>query len=191
MNEPYGIKVSKFLIDKGRRIFKYYSIRPMTLYMINHMKRNPLTGVEIGVLRGHNSYNILKNLPIKLMYLVDSYKQYENYRIYANPTRDEAKAHRLLKEFEDRIIWLKGLSERVAKDIPNGLDFVYIDGNHDYGYVKKDIELYWPKVRVGGILGGHDFRPDERGVVKAVLEWAKRDNLKMHGKHDDWWVVKE
>jgi hypothetical protein len=34
---------------------------------------------------------------------------------------------------------------------------VYIDGLHDYGSVKQDIAAWWPKVKVGGFIGGHDY----------------------------------
>lgn len=37
------------------------------------------------------------------------------------------------------------------------LDFVYIDGNHDPTYFREDLRVWWPKVRNGGILAGHDF----------------------------------
>jgi len=47
-------------------------------------------------------------------------------------------------------------------------DFVYIDGAHDYQSVKKDIELYLPKLRKGCWIGGHDYMVDGYGVTKAV-----------------------
>jgi hypothetical protein len=37
------------------------------------------------------------------------------------------------------------------------LDFVYIDANHAYDFVKQDIELWYPKVKKGGYLWGHDY----------------------------------
>ena len=51
-----------------------------------------------------------------------------------------------------------GYSIDVAKTVEDGsLDFVYIDGLHDYGSVKRDIGAWWPKVKVGGFIGGHDY----------------------------------
>ena len=38
----------------------------------------------------------------------------------------------------------------------NSLDFVFIDACHDYEAVKKDIEAWYPKVKGGGIISGHD-----------------------------------
>lgn len=45
-----------------------------------------------------------------------------------------------------------------ASQIENeSLDFVFIDGNHKYQYVKQDINAWFPKVRQGGIIAGHDY----------------------------------
>lgn len=36
-------------------------------------------------------------------------------------------------------------------------DFIYLDGAHDYDTVRCELPLYWEKVKVGGILAGHDY----------------------------------
>lgn len=48
------------------------------------------------------------------------------------------------------------------------LDFVYIDGSHDYESVKEDILAWIPKVKIGGVIAGHDY--DHAGVKQAVDE---------------------
>jgi hypothetical protein len=56
----------------------------------------------------------------------------------------------------------------------NSLDFVYIDTAHEYDHVAKEILAWYPKVKVGGYLAGHDiYFP---GVNQAVGEYAKRCN---------------
>jgi hypothetical protein len=51
------------------------------------------------------------------------------------------------------------------------LDFVFIDAAHDYDNVKKDIIAWKPKVKLGGILAGHDYNKDNSpGLVRAVNE---------------------
>ena len=37
------------------------------------------------------------------------------------------------------------------------LDFVFIDASHEYEDVKKDIQIWLPKIKKGGILAGHDY----------------------------------
>ena len=37
------------------------------------------------------------------------------------------------------------------------LDFVYIDANHAYDFVKEDLEMWWPKIKKGGYICGHDY----------------------------------
>ena len=51
----------------------------------------------------------------------------------------------------------------------NSLDFVFIDASHEYEDVKEDILAWLPKVKVGGILAGHDYDNFE-GVNRAVDE---------------------
>ena len=120
------------------------------LELLRHKKE--LVGVEIGVERGGNALNLLQTLDIKTLYLVDPfcfiYDSVGNLveeRGGANAIEEEAR--RLLAPFSNKIVWVKGYSTEVLDRIPNDLDFVYIDGNHAYEYVKRDIECYYPKVK--------------------------------------------
>ena len=54
----------------------------------------------------------------------------------------------------------------------NSLDFVFIDAAHDYEYVKKDINAWFPKVKKGGVIAGHDYTWCA-DVQKAVNEFFK------------------
>ena len=128
----------------------------------------PLMGVEIGVAEGIHAESILKTLNIQKLYLIDPYKSFLHYstkqvmQLFLNATRR-------LNPYRNKIVWIKKRSEEAVDDVPNGLDFVYIDGNHDFEYVKKDIELYYPKIRDEGVLGGHDFSMDLEGWSKQLL----------------------
>ena len=160
-----------------------------------------LVGVEIGVERGGNALNILQNLDIKTLYLVDPFcfvYDSEGNLVEAEDGANaiEEEARRLLAPFSSKIVWVKGYSHEVLEQIPNDLDFVYIDGNHAYDYVKKDFENYYPKVKELGVIGGHDFNVE--GVKKAVLEVA--NNLSYEGVESkqssdcrafDWWILKD
>lgn len=53
---------------------------------------------------------------------------------------------------------------------PGAYDVVFIDALHDYESVKQDIALWWPLVREGGYLCGHDYNHKWPGVMRAVAE---------------------
>lgn len=58
-----------------------------------------------------------------------------------------------------------------AKDFEdNSIDFLFIDANHEYPYVSKDIAAYLPKMKKGGVISGHDYNLSHPGVIKAVNE---------------------
>lgn len=72
---------------------------------------------------------------------------------------------------------LRAYSHIAAAQFPDGyFDWVYIDGNHYYDYVKQDLEAWYPKIKKGGYLTGDDyFWQDEQGVggvEKAVQEFV-------------------
>lgn len=66
----------------------------------------------------------------------------------------------------------------IYKDL--SLDFVFIDAGHDYESVKKDIISWFPKVKEGGIIAGHDYHYD-CGVYPAVNEFFGKDNISQMG----------
>lgn len=57
------------------------------------------------------------------------------------------------------------------------VDFVFIDADHSYEGVMRDIKAWWPKVKSGGTFAGHDYEKGWPGVVKAVNEFAKSVGL--------------
>lgn len=76
-------------------------------------------------------------------------------------------------------------TEAAALFDDRSLDFVFIDADHSYEAVKRDLLAWLPKVRPGGIIGGHDYpRP---GVKKAVAEALPR--AKGIGRTSFWWRV--
>ena len=180
------------------KIKKYISIihpssfpRPFTLEL-KAKNQKDLVGLEIGVDEGLNALNILKHLDIKKLYLVDPYEfvEYES-GLKVDWSAHKKAATRRLVDYSDKIEFIFKADIDAVDDIPNNLDFIYIDGNHDYKYVKRDIELYYSKVKKGGLFGGHDFATASLGCCEAVIEFKKKYNLKLYGKEWDWWVYKE
>lgn len=62
-------------------------------------------------------------------------------------------------------------SERASRYFPDKFfDLVYIDANHSYECVKKDIATWMPKLKKGGRIAGHDHDQNWPGVMRAVKE---------------------
>jgi predicted O-methyltransferase YrrM len=60
-------------------------------------------------------------------------------------------------------------SEEASKlFLEHSIDVVYIDGDHRYEFVKKDIELWLPKIKRNGIICGHDYNTNS--VKKAIRD---------------------
>jgi len=67
-------------------------------------------------------------------------------------------------------------------------DIVFIDAEHDYDNVKKDILAWHPLVKEGGIICGHDYASREKGVIKAVNEIYGVDNIEVIRPGSVWIV---
>jgi len=162
-----------------------YIFRP-TLYMrpviakVRENKHKNMVGAEIGVAGGIHAYNILRVLPMKKLYLIDPY-EYDKICY---------KAKNLLHPFNKKIEFIRQKSYNAINSIPDNLDFVYIDGDHSYYGVRNDFSHYYPKVKNGGIIGGHDFNIRTMGVVYFVLELHKSYGRNVFVKGNDWWLIK-
>jgi hypothetical protein len=156
----------------------------------------PLIGAEIGVYKGENSLQLLKNLNIKQLFLIDPYIAYKEYdtenefTIQSPLQKIEKNARNRLVKYNEKITFVKEKSSDALKKISSNLDFVYIDGNHDYLFVKEDIENYYKKLRKGGILSGHDI--DQPDITKAVIEFIIKKKINNLGvDFQDWWIIKK
>lgn len=162
---------------------------------VNFLKgRENLVGAEIGVEGGRNALIMFEELDIKHLYLIDIFDTYlgmDGSGVLCSSEVGQACYKGTvynLRDYIDRITLIVDFSEFAVDKIKEELDFVYIDGNHRYEYVKKDIELYYPKIKIGGVIGGHDFKYTERGVVRAVAEFFRTD---FQHKGWDWWAEKK
>ena len=66
-------------------------------------------------------------------------------------------------------------------------DVAWIDGNHDYEEVKKDLEATNPHTKI--LICGHDYAPAFPGVIKAVDEFFGKENVKVDG--NIWYIIKQ
>lgn len=111
-------------------------------------------GAEIGVNKGDYT-KILCDAGLR-MYGVDPYVNYDDYKRPKGYRSYYEEALESLKGYNCRII--KKFSYEAAKRFGNEtLDFVYIDGNHTLPYIVQDIFLWERKIKIGGIVSGHDY----------------------------------
>jgi len=162
-------------------------------------------GSEIGVCRGETMMHLLRHLPrLERLYAVDPWEAYGAYKLSLaarkwrdQKTFDEAFRGYLgrILPFAGKVFILRAFSHEAAKAVPDqSLDFVFIDANHAYQFVREDIDCWSPKVKPGGIIAGHDYldRPstgEQWGVIRAVNETF---GSKVHMEpHHVWWVEKD
>lgn len=172
--------------------------RAMTRAVKERFGNKELTGIEIGVWDGEHAKSMLKLLNIKKLYLIDPYKPYLDFnatgtdenKILMDPTNCLLRAKKHLAKFNQKIVFIRKEASKAAGDIPDKVDFIYIDGNHNYEFVKDDINRYYDKVKSGGIIGGDNFEMKYFDVMKAVMEFVQKKNLKLNGMWADWWIIK-
>jgi hypothetical protein len=89
---------------------------------------------------------------------------------------------RNMKPIEDaRPGMVKGIkgdsAESAALYEDESLDFVFIDASHDYESFRKDLLAWHPKVKIGGLLAGHDFADPYPGIMKAVRDHCSHEKV--------------
>lgn len=160
---------------------------------LNDMRN--ITVAEIGVWEGNHARILQEQLDIDEIYLIDPYDAYEDYeenKSEVEKMRDaEQEAHKKLKKY-DNIEWIKEYSHVASEQIDTELDYVYVDGNHKYEYVKRDIEEYYKKLKPGGVIAGHDFCLPWTGVIEAVTEFSEQKDIEYHIENygSDWYMKK-
>lgn len=159
------------------------------------LNRRRLIGsaVEIGVKRGRYSEQLLERWRGQRLISVDPWRAADpvEYVDRANVPQEEhdrfyEEAVARLARFGARSeIWRMASLEAALLVGDASIDFVYIDARHDYSSAAADLAAWYPKVRAGGILAGHDyadgrFPQGDFGVKRAVDEFAASHGLHLH-----------
>lgn len=154
-----------------------YELRKRIRNHFKQQKETPLRGAEVGVFRGETSALLLRSFTELHLVMVDPWLEVGfRSKISIDDARLEARA---LTEFaKKRRTIIREHSRYAARYFQDEwFDFVFVDANHKYEGVKEDIGLWWPKVKPGGLLLGHDYngRLDKKGkfgVKQAVDEFV-------------------
>jgi len=122
-------------------VYEGKSFAYLMVEMINAGKQLNIFAVDSFTFTGENGKSILDNF-------IENMKPVEGqYKIIKSQSWDAAS------NFKDRSI-----------------DFVFIDADHIYESVKRDILAWLPKIKQGGIIAGHDYCNEHPGVIQAVDE---------------------
>jgi hypothetical protein len=150
---------------------------------------------EIGVWKGGTTKRILRKTALREYWGIDPWLtmpygskvqrkreqwQWDGYHMYCCG----------LMIYFPQLRILRTTSEQAVSMFPDGyFDMIYIDARHDCHSVDEDVGLWFPKVKVGGILGGHDYGGKWPGVKKAVDMWFDEEDLTVW-ERDEVWMVK-
>ena len=171
-------------------------------------------GAEIGVDKGGFSNHLLTKSDFEKFYCIDPWidnfgSDNKNADFDPNGSKRMQECEETLKEFVQdgtaELVRATGLE--ASAEIPDEyLDFVYIDGDHSLEGIFYDIYAWTPKVRVGGVISGHDYKDGPKsgmkdywgnhldyGVKTVVDYYCARYGYKLNsvgGRILSWWFVK-
>jgi len=163
------------------------------------MPPRELRAAEVGVHQANTSEALLRRFPSLRLLLVDPYHLHgtppEGVQLieefYVSPRRTFDMAVEWLRPFRARATFALQASVEAAAWVARGsLDLVFIDGDHRRESVAQDIEAWWPRIREGGVLAGHDFAITYPGVVQAAMDFAFTMGLQLFLAPEIWWFNK-
>lgn len=171
--------------------------------------------VEIGTDHGNMAKHILESSKTSVLYCIDPYVKYDSYGDAINNYTGDSlyyKTRDMLKGlYGERVHFIRKFSENALDDIPADIDFLYIDGNHQYSYVLKDLELYYPRVKKNCYILGDDAVDNNEsqrnengdvlkvwspgcyghyGVIKAFRDFCKKNTIVGNIRGDQYEIIK-
>ena len=176
--EPNGhfFGLTKLIQELEGRVTKKHGFPPPKMKML-----------EIGSYMGESTMLFASSNLFSEIHCVEPFNGYEKFNddndYHWGFIYDEFKTN---TRFFDNITLHKDFSYNIVNDFEDAsFDFIYIDANHEYEDVKRDIELCLPKLKSDGIIAGHDYHENWPGVVKSVNELLGEPN---HVFWDTSWI---
>jgi predicted O-methyltransferase YrrM len=132
--------------------------------------------VEIGAYQGNTSVYMARVLKLlgkttKIL-CIDPFERFKPDKL--NPQGSYQKFLETVRKagFEDTCLPLISFSAEAAPLVPDRIAVLIIDGSHHYEFVRRDLELYAPKVLPGGVIFMDDYSPQYYpGVVRSADEY--------------------
>lgn len=130
-------------------------------YMLSHPQRAYFSHLflhggftscaEVGVAGGQYAQHMVNDAGANL-------KKYLMIEPFVQGILRKRFAHFVVAQPENKYELIEKLSmDQECLDLVNDIDFIYLDGAHDYENVKLEMEPYWQRVSPGGVLAGHDY----------------------------------
>ncbi len=170
---------------------KYYHVFPGLI-----KRYNLKIGVEIGVSTGGHSESILRTTDVEKLYSIDPWIENPVLHLGGRSNYDVLfyRVRSRLAKYGERSVVIRNFSYNVVNQFDDAsLDYIFIDGNHHYEAVKQDLEMWYPKLRAGGVMGGDDYATSWPGVPKAVNEFFEKCSISVNQDQQQkriWWVKK-
>lgn len=161
-------------------------------------------GAELGVLKGNFSKILFSYTEPKELHLIDPWYFLDSEWSWADGNQSTIDAlckvlQENKKEINERKIFVHVQDDlKVLENFPDRyFDWVYIDSSHTYEHTKAELNVLLKKVKIEGIIGGDDWRPDSghrhHGVFKAVMEFIKLHDYELiyaDEKNLQWFIKK-
>lgn len=164
--------------------FGWYSNREYIKKLFD--SNNFLTAIEIGSWFGLSARHIASLLPGgSKLYAIDPWNYFTNhYEQFLSNIVISGLTHKVisLKESSDKAIeFFREMNEKI--------DFICVDGSHEFAVVLSDLENYFPILSSTGVICGDDWLWIE--VRAAVKEFAQKYNLTIYADCTFWFLKKE
>lgn len=147
--------------------------------IVNLLPENPVT-CEVGAAAADFSAHIVEHWKSSKHYMVDHWAPLRGVTGDGSfPTEWHEMNYHIAKwrmyKFQHIAVFLRGISWEMAKEVPDeSLDFLYVDANHSEVGVTNDLEAWYPKVKVGGIISGHDYLNPDYEVQQAARKFCHK-----------------
>lgn len=124
--------------------------------------------VEIGSYKGKSTNYIARKANV--IYCIDTFKASDDGQTQNNEITSIFDFLNNTKKFNN-VVPIVGKSQDLFGCFPdNYIEFLFIDGMHDYDSVNSDIINYLPKLKSNAVICFHDYYDGWTGVVQAVDE---------------------
>lgn len=140
------------------------------------LNKENLIGAEIGVDLGLFSETLLKSCLFKEFYAIDSWPNLipgvtQNGDQYYNHNNEITyqECTNKLKLYKECSIIRKSSIDAANNFKDSYFDFIFIDADHTFDGVLKDLETWYPKIKSGGILSGHDYFNMEMNCGNGII----------------------